>query len=242
MPMGKMFKFKRKTAASKIKSSGRKVDDQQTKAIQSLQRQINKVKYMPELKYVYHNRAFGAAVDGAQFFSLNVLRQGDDVDQREGNQIRMVSLSISLLFTHQAVDRTFFRVVIYETDQNNNSNTTDVTEIINDTANSLGTIISQFNSDFVGKDKKFRIMFNKRFRVTAGATSGPAADLSAHAGENDKSLFITKSFRLGTKKVHYSADNGNALDIVDNVIRLLVVSNGTDSSWGYESKLMFTDS
>lgn len=238
----KYYRGKKKNASSRLSGSNKRYDNKQDKAIKSLQRQIKVLKKQPETKYLYTTRTYNAlASTTPQFTSLNVLPQGDGSNERIGDRIRMVGLMFNAFATHTSTDATVMRVVIFRNTQTNNSVANDSSEILESTFSDLDRIIGGYNKDFVGKGNKYQILFNKRYHIAAGASSGPSADLSNNVGEHPRSLFISKWIPLHNQLVHFSGNAGTAADIVDNSIKVMWLGGDTDMSYGWQSCLHYTD-
>ncbi len=213
-----------------------------TKKLNSLAYKVAQIK--PEVKEVYNSRAFAASTADNTFTTLNGMKKGADNGLRQGNKVKLKSFTFNFLAelgdpqiltgtdATQAVWSlegavAAMRVIIYCDTQNNNSTTNTINEILRFGGSQIVQTTSVYNSDFVGYKKKYKILYDKYFC------------LSNLSGNNFASLRVSK--RLSYNVNFGDTDLGTAADIIDNDIRVLIVSPTTDIVYQWFSRIRYTD-
>lgn len=202
-------------------------------------RAIAKLRNMSEVKYHYTSSTYQTRVGGRHYFGINALQQGDLVGNRIGNSVDNLSLNSKLQFGVNLQDLvgtptdviwglTFFstkvRVILIYNTSNDCTNGIIEAEIFETLSSIQETLYCQFNKDFVGKGKKYRILYDKFFYLS-------------QLGEMEKQLSISRRI-LG--KTHYTDSTGTGSDILDKRYTIGVVLE-TDTDVGIRSVLNYRD-
>ncbi len=230
---------KKSTLISRL-NKPKTVNQKQNKAIMNLQKKVSKLQKSSEVKFRTFTHLFQALTIGETSFLFNGLLKGTSSDQRVGDSVKLLSIVYRSLITHQGTDRTFVRVILYIDRQNNNVTTFESDEILLNTSSNLDATISVFEPMFVGKNKKYQILFDEYFQVTSGTISGNSGVTANHTGTQSHDRIIRKVIRLG-HTVRYSGNAGNGLDIINNALRVLYITDDAQASMGHSVKLMYID-
>ncbi len=111
--------------------------------------------------------------------------------------------------------------------QNNNVATFTSTEIFHNSSTTIQMLNSMYNKDFVGRGKKYRILYDKYFTIS---------NLSGSPSKRKINIFK----KLGIDAI-YTANNGDGADILKNRIDLLFVTASNEMNVGYRSLIRFKD-
>ncbi len=186
---------------------------------------ISKLKSAVETKYVYNTRTYGVAVLGAEAHSLPSTVKGLDSDDRVGDEIlsKWLTMNISVLRTDGSPFIRF--LVLADKDNNNSALAPDLAQVFANDTSFTNMTISVLNKQFVGKTKKFSVVYD------SGTIATPL---------NEPTKIIRIRKRLGYKFA-YSTNLGTAADLIKNNLVLLVVADAVGVSWGFSAVLHYVD-
>ena len=118
------------------------------------------------------------------------------------------------------------RVIIYCNRQNNQGNANFINQILQSTGTQRAKLVSVMNLNFVGYKKKYKILYDKY------------VSLSNLSGTNYACLKVRKKLSY---VVNFNGSEGDSTDIIDNDIRILVISNGADIEYNWDCVVRYTD-
>lgn len=232
MGAGKFYKYKRKSARKK-KSN--------TTKINSLVRKV--ALNAPEVKELYKTRPDAASVVGPITITLNGLRKGVNNAQRIGNKIRLKSLVFNLnarcldanekTGTETSTPWTLtatqseMRVILYMNKINNQSNLVTTGEVLRFSGSTRDQLVSVYNKSFVGWKLKYKILYDRHFMIN-------------NMGNGRGIISIRKMVPL-KNIINYNGDIGDASDIIDNDLRVKIISSSTDMEYSWTTCLRYTD-
>jgi len=212
--MGRIFRVSRKKSKKTVKKNALA---------------ISKLQNLFEIKESYEFRAITPAASGAFLESLNSLLIGTANGTRIGDSVVSKFLELNIYFDLDSglvTNEATFRVMIVVNHQNNKTTTTSIPEILKNSSGSLQRILSVYNRDFVGKNKKYTILFDKTVNLQFGAGT----------------TFRFYKVRLPIRwKILYDGIAGSPADIINHDIVLYVESDNTLVSWGYSSIFKYID-
>lgn len=229
-----------KYSRGKTKYYNKKKKSDHTKLV-SLSRKV--ALFTPEVKEKYFTRVYAASTISSTFTPLNILSQGTANGLRLGNQVRLKSMTLNLLANIETKDILVgtdstqtawtltgtigeLRVIIFCNNQNNNSNTSTLSEILRYAGSSRAAISSVYNLDFVGYKRQYKILYDKYFA------------LSNMAAPHFRNLKVTIPLKY---VVNFSSNAGDSTDIIDKDIRILIISNSVQVNYQWAVRLRYTD-
>ncbi len=230
MPAGKFYRYKPKMKYKKRPSAAKNA------------RRINTMIRNVEIKDLYDGSSISQRTNSTHSFTLNEIQQGTSDQARIGEKIKLLNLTISLyleLFspelegTETSTPWTLtgttadIRIMLIKVVQNNNVATFTSTEIFHNSSTTIQMLNSMYNKDFVGRGKKYRILYDKYFTIS---------NLSGSPSKRKINIFK----KLGIDAI-YTANNGDGADILKNRIDLLFVTASNEMNVGYRSLIRFKD-
>ncbi len=209
-----------------------KSNSSQSKQIAKNARAIKQLKAQPEKKVVYAYSGFAAPSSvGVHVHVINGLQQGTTESSRIGDQVIFKHLNMNVYFESQGV--TLFRAIILKDTQNNGSTSPPPSsDIFNHSTSNNDKIVSTFNFDIVGNDKRYRILYD----------SGPKLLEAGTGNSNERRMFMIKKRIPLNNRVIYSSNLGTAADIVDNRYMLYLVFNDLLCKYTSSAQMEFIDS
>lgn len=188
--------------------------------VRTVSRRVNRLYRQRETKR-FDTDALGAAISTTgTFYLLNGIAQGNDVINRDGNEVYIHKLNFKIsLFNADSSNK--IRVIIF-IDSQANAAAPSVSDVLQDAANY--PILTPLNYD---NKKRFRILLNKVF-VT----------------DTDDPTSTFQLYRKIGRKVQYSGSAGGIATIKRNSLFLLLISDSNASSHptiDYISRIYFTE-
>ncbi len=199
-----------------------------TKEVAKLSRAVGTIQADIEVKYVTFLHLFAATPIGKTTSLLHGLLRGDDDGQRIGDHVKLKSLSLNILVAAFGAGNTTFRSILIVDRHNQGALTIVDAQVFTNVATTLDTIISPFNPDFVGKDKKYRILFDSGPRIVNGGTS--------------PNQYMRKHRKHLGMNINYALNNlGTGADIQSSAVRHLFYSTTAGASMGFDSVVTYID-
>lgn len=244
MPAGRMYKapVPVKVIPKKTPLKGTRKDSQQDKQIKRLEKKVNRVLYLEEVKYFdYAGAATAIPETGLLLNDMNFIQTGDTASSRDGNQIYATSLQIraQIQTDQDIVVPQRVRMIVFWDNQSNGADASisgGVQSLMLASATVTGTydFRNQITID------RYKILYDKTWTLNPQLKLTEAAGTVADNQPIAKN--IEKYFKLG-RVIDYSASTGAIVDLVKNTINVVFISDvGADQptvTWNI--RLLFKD-
>ncbi len=197
----------------------------------------------PEVKFSIPGSSVQSRAGAAHYFALNNLTQGLTNNNRIGDTVEALSINLRVQFGLPVQDLigtdttvngwtlSFFdtrvRILLFIDVKNDNHSAVTEGEVFNNVASPIENINSQLNRDFVGKGKKYKILYDKYHYVSTQDSS--------------KQQLIVINRKLNNMKVTYTGNAGTAADILDRKIMLGFITE-SDCDMGFRGLYNYRDS
>lgn len=184
------------------KNTKKTVDAKQTKAIKALERKLQ-----AEVKELVQVQTAFSVTNTGNVLNLVPIAQGDGISQREGNAIRLKSLTMRHAFQHNIAGdiNQFVRVILFCDKQQIADTSPSVTDVL-ETASYLAPYS-------LASKGRFSILHDKYFRLNANTHNG---------------LAMTKKRKM-TQLVRYNSSA--TTDIQKNGIYILLISSQATANY-----------
>lgn len=220
--------FKKNTTYKAVRSK----DQQQDKKIKSIERKLTSLR--PELKYYDGYIANISPAGGASAYVCNILAQGDDFNQRIGEEVTAKYIDFFCRFEHLAgVNSSKFRVtVLWDKQWNGNTNfdpltsTASVTTAMVDNSTISDRFIAPFNDR---TSERYAILYDKTFVINPDSSS------------TLKEVLWKKKINLSNALIKYADSQGVVESLTSRalILSLFTPSSGTNSAASY--RFHYTD-
>lgn len=225
MPAGSKRKFRKKARKPTVKT---------------LTRRVNKLERQPEIKYRDLFTGVVGTSTADQTFVVNVLAQGDDFNQRVGEEVIAKKMMLTYSYVHQAATAgglsTFRLVVFWDKQTNAGTNYAAYTgaaptNTVLASALLDNTIIAGFwQSPFNERTKdRYVILYDKVHEINSD-------DVAAA-----KRVDVKKTFMLRDKKIRYGSSDGTIVGIPSSSLNVMYIANNATDSLSVGTRFFFDD-
>lgn len=188
--------------------------------VKNLERRITRIEHSQELKYDFVHPNFspvGPSTAGA--LSLTNIGQGDDYNQRIGEQITAKYLNLHLKLTHGAAPTAdALRVMIFWDKQNNGGTTITFLTSVNAAEgvfdDSSISVPSQLPRNYRTKDR-YVFLLDKVITINADSSSV------------DKIVTLRRNFKLGNARIKYSDSGSTSASLPSRELLFAVFADGS---------------
>jgi len=183
---------------------------------------IKKLEHTDELKYIHFNDTTAVSTSGIAL-GLSVLAQGDDFDQRIGEEVTAKYMNMKLRYTMSPSSGTSqIRIIVFWDMQTSGlgpdlltaAGTLNATALL-DNNTTTNSVMSPHN---YRTKKRYKILMDRVF------TKQPDDVLA------EQILMINRNFKLGGAKIKYASSGSNTAAIVSRSLWVAVFGNTTAAS------------
>jgi hypothetical protein len=207
---------------------GTKKDAIQDKQIVKIQRQLNAMK--PEMKYIdYYNTT--SPTGGYVAFNGTLVAQGDNFNQRIGEEIKVTYFDLDLaLYRTTVATSTICRfILLWDTQSNgnvvfNHLASLDLAEGLLDDTTIINTQLSPFNDR---TKERYKILLDKRFLFNMEGS--------------DKQIHFRKKINLHNANIKYSDSGATAASLTSRSLIMLYTNMGSSITHSTTGRLHYTD-
>lgn len=194
---------------------------------------IKKLEHTGELKCKHFNDASPATVSGL-LLSLSGLAQGDDVDQRIGEEVTAKYLNMRLRFTKTASpNSSMYRVIVFWDKQTNGIGPYQLTSI----SSVDGLLDNSVVTNGIMAPHNYRT--KNRYKILMDKTY----TLNAQSSSMVPYLNIKRNFKLGGAKIKYSSSGGTYTSIPSRSLWYIILSDaqGLADAYQHTFQVWYTD-
>lgn len=203
----------------------------------ALSTRIKKLEHQEEMKYIdIQNSTAPIVSSGGVPLVLSVIAQGDDINQRVGEEVTLHSLRCDIILRHIATTTTsLYRMLIFYDLQTNGIGFVPFVSALGGAANTGliddTTITSLFNAPLNYRTKdRYRVLYDKVFVINPASSAV------------DSNIHIRKFIRLSNAKHKYSSSAGSIAAIPSRSICYFLFGSGATDTQVSTFRLMYTDS
>jgi len=201
----------------------------------NLDRRIKKLEHTQELKYVDYVDTTAITTTGV-VIPLSILAQGDDADDRIGEQVtaKYMNMKFRLTKSVASANVNIVRVLVFWDLQTNGVGPIQFTSTSPNTGllDNLTITDRLLSPPNYRAKERYKILYDKVFIDNAQSSAMTEAK------------FIRRNFKLGGAKIKYSDSNGNTASLVSRSLWFMILGNTastTETAPGNSFRFYFTD-
>jgi len=229
---GKTYNRYPKKKATVKPIATKKVDVVQDREIATLKRAVSKLKHLPEVKYKQQQASNPLSAPGS-IFLLTSVAQGDNFDQRVGEEIICKSIQIGWRWQHQAgAIGDQIRVIVFWDLQNNSSGPEGLASIYG-IDNSLldDTVITRAFAPINRRlSQRFKVLSDNLYLINPNASN------------TIQNLCVKKSYNLGGARLKFTDSAATIASLPTRALYMYITGIGVQTALpDYSTVFNFTD-